>query len=164
MRVDHAQQLQFSIPRNNRERDDSPAASFVQLLTEARTVGIELLRQFADGELVRFRQNKEVRDLVVFEPIHHHQIERRRLLPRIDELHPESDRPAPFEEILNQAFPACAHLFRDLRISVAGKVNKIEVIIDDVVVDFPGLARCIALAGKAFPIAHFVQQRRLADV
>ena len=35
MRLDHTQQVQLSIPCNNREWDDSAAASFIQLLADA---------------------------------------------------------------------------------------------------------------------------------
>ena len=154
------EQLSFACPLLCRKRNERVALAELQRLADEGEIRLDL----AGLELIELVRDDDERTARLAEPIAHRHVVRRRLVPRVDDLHTEVNEPRRLEIALHQLAPAVALVLADLCVAVAGQIREVDLSVDEEVVDLRGLAGRRADAGEVVPVQQTVDDRGLADV
>lgn len=126
--------------------------------------GLKMQRELASCNFVRFCQDNEIRNLIVLQPIDHHLVEFCQSVSCVDDLNCQSDLLSFLKVIFDEFPPARSHLLRDFRVAVAGKIYKVELLIEKVVVDLTRFPRGLTNACKVSAAGEFVDEGGFSNI
>ena len=100
----------------------------------------------------------------VTQPFDHFEIERGGIVTDVDELKNQGEVGRLLEVGFDQVAPALSFLLADLGVAVARNVDEVELIVDEEVVDEPGLARAAGGFRETLAVEDFVEDAGLPHV
>lgn len=161
MRFKDSEDLILAEIRQRREGND---LTTIGVIVEVFFYGLKMQREFASRDFVGLRQDNEIRNLIVLQPIDHHLVEFCQSVSRVDDLDCQPDLLSLLKVILDELPPARSHLLGDFCVAVAGEVDEVKLLIEQVVVNLTCFPRGLADACKVPAAGEFVDEGGFSDI